>query len=413
MVSWFRLIRYASSAVLANWGKTLIASGVVAIGVAAVSFQQAYLQGLLNAPMAFLNTQGPLAARIAYVVLRQPRGRPQPVRPLNLDDVAHMNASVAPRGLVSGWLNPTVKIVTPEMVVEGSISALSGALLEAFRPEVVVGNCVDENDVVSSVPVAMISERQGRRLFPSGEIVGRRLRVEGIPLIIKGVLKSSPEDQADSITLFVPLDFAWRRLPNGGHLSGMILYAYPPASVAEVEALVNNAREAFRTARGISAGDDDGLHWLTPEWIVDSFRKEAVSRGFLPMYWWMSAVGMVLALAGVANVMSLRARQRRKEVAIQRALGATRRQIFLGTIFEAVLIAFGGLALGWVTTLGTVAIVRWWPHDAPYSAYRFIGLSPSFFLIPAACAVVVASLAAVLPGVRLSRMDAAAALRRG
>lgn len=407
------LVRYAFSAVVASWGKTLVASGVVAIGVAAVSFQQAYLQGLLNAPMAFLDTQGPLAARTAYAVLRQPRGHPQPAHPLSLDDVAHMNGAVAPRGIVSGWLNPSVKIVTQETVVEGSISALSGPLLEAFRPEVVVGNCVDENDVVSFASVAMISERQGRRLFPSGDIVGRRLRVEGIPLIIKGVLKSSTDDQADTITLFVPLDFAWRRLPNGGHLSGMILYAYPAANVSEVEALVRNAKEAFRTARGIGAGEDDGLRWLTPEGIVDSFREQAVSRGLLPMYWWMSAVGMALALAGVANVMSLRARQRQKEVAIQRALGATRQQIFLGTVFESVLIAFGGLAMGWLTTFATVAVVRRWPHEAPYSAYKFIGLSPAFFLIPAACAVVVSCLAAVWPAMRLSRLDAAAALRRG
>jgi putative ABC transport system permease protein len=106
------------------------------------------------------------------------------------------------------------------------------------------------------------------------------------------------------------------------------------------------------------------------------------------------------------NVMLISVTQRRAEIGLLKALGATGRQIAAAFITEAVLLAFGGAALGLAAgKLGQVLIGQIYP-SVPFTA-------PWWAMIVAPLTAVGAAVAfAVAPARRAARLDPVQALSR-
>ena len=123
------------------------------------------------------------------------------------------------------------------------------------------------------------------------------------------------------------------------------------------------------------------------------------------------ALGLSVALLGL--VFAMAANERRRELGVLRALGATRSFVFQSLLLEAGLLAVGGAATGIGLTVAVVFLFR-----------RLLVLSLGFpFLLPAlptllleilaglGVALAVITLAALLPALRISRQDPAVAMR--
>jgi len=78
-----------------------------------------------------------------------------------------------------------------------------------------------------------------------------------------------------------------------------------------------------------------------------------------------------LAGVGVANVMYVVVKERTREIGIKMAIGARRRYILSQFIFEALLLALIGGALGIAVSYGIVSLVRLIPSDD--GAMQFLG----------------------------------------
>lgn len=104
--------------------------------------------------------------------------------------------------------------------------------------------------------------------------------------------------------------------------------------------------------------------------------------------------------------------ERRHDIAIMRLLGASRARIAGLLLLEAWLLAAMALALGLALGLGAVALVGGWLDAARAFTLSPAELAPGVFAV-AAMALAVATLAAIVPVWRASRMDVAATLARG
>jgi putative ABC transport system permease protein len=117
----------------------------------------------------------------------------------------------------------------------------------------------------------------------------------------------------------------------------------------------------------------------------------------------LGAVALLVGAVGVANIMVISVLERRQEIGLRRALGATRGQIRTQFLAEAILLALAGGVVG--VSAGAAATViyghaRGWPIVIPPEAWAG-GL---------AAALVIGALAGLLPAIRAARLSPTQAL---
>ena len=132
--------------------------------------------------------------------------------------------------------------------------------------------------------------------------------------------------------------------------------------------------------------------------------KEAADDAFTALFLGLGAVALLVGGVGIANVMVISVLERRGEIGLRRALGATKRHVALQFLGEALLLSavggVGGVALGWAVT-GIYANVRGWNTLIP----------PIAIAGGIAAALLIGAVAGLYPVIRAARLSPTEALR--
>jgi putative ABC transport system permease protein len=132
--------------------------------------------------------------------------------------------------------------------------------------------------------------------------------------------------------------------------------------------------------------------------------KAATDRALTALLVSLGGVALLVGGVGIANVMVISVLERRTEIGVRRALGATRRHVRLQFLFEAALLALAGgvigVVLGAVVT-GSYAVFRGWTVRVPLA-----GLAGGV-----AAALVIGAVAGLYPAARAARLAPAEAVR--
>ena len=118
-------------------------------------------------------------------------------------------------------------------------------------------------------------------------------------------------------------------------------------------------------------------------------------------------LAVVISLFGIANTLALSVVERRRELALLRAVGMQRRQVRAGVRWEAALIALLGTTVGAALGLGFGwALVETLSGEG----IDHLAVPADRLVVIAAVATVAAVLAAVLPARRAARLDVLASI---
>jgi putative ABC transport system permease protein len=132
--------------------------------------------------------------------------------------------------------------------------------------------------------------------------------------------------------------------------------------------------------------------------------RAAAASAFTQLLLGLGAVALLVGAVGIANIMVISVLERRSEIGLRRALGATKGHIAVQFLTESLLIAsIGGVAGVAAGSLITIAYarIRGWEVILP-TQYLGAGI---------ATALVIGALAGLYPALRASRMSPTEALR--
>jgi putative ABC transport system permease protein len=132
--------------------------------------------------------------------------------------------------------------------------------------------------------------------------------------------------------------------------------------------------------------------------------RAAAKTAFTSLFLGLGAVALLVGGVGIANVMVISVLERRSEVGLRRALGATRRNVGAQFLTESLLLAAGGglagVALGALVTAGYAASQGWQAVIPP------VALAGGL-----AAASAIGAVAGLYPALRAARLSPTEALR--
>ena len=248
-----------------------------------------------------------------------------------------------------------------------------------------------------------------RRFAGNPAIVGQSVRIDDQNYTVVGVMPRS-FDFPIATELWTPLALTPEQQESRRarvlESIGQLRAGYSvKAAAAEIDGIARRLEKAY---------PDTNKNQRFAVWPALKFLVDPITQQYLEMLLGSVAFVLLIACANVANLQFARATGRVREVAVRRALGASREQVLTQLIAESVLIAFAGGACGLlVAKWGMTAIrVAMPPEIARYIlGWNDIRLDSRAILFTLAAAVISGILAGLAPAWQSSKPNLAGTLK--
>jgi putative ABC transport system permease protein len=279
------------------------------------------------------------------------------------------------------------------------VQAASLDLLSALNTGVARGRWL--NAGTAREPVAVLGSGAARQLGVDRVYADERVWLGGRWFNVAGILKPSPlaPDVDNSALVGYPAAESYLGYVS---LAGGKEQAGPPSTIYVRAA---TGHEAAVQALLAPTADPEAPNEVNVSQPSDVLTARAAAAGaFDSLFLGLGVVALIVGAVGVANIMIISVLERRSEIGLRRALGATRSQIRTQFLTESILLAVMGGVAGVVAGAVATAVYagsKHWAVVIPAEAWAG-GI---------ASAILIGALAGLMPAVRASRMPPTVALR--
>jgi putative ABC transport system permease protein len=264
-----------------------------------------------------------------------------------------------------------------------------------FRPEEI--QSIGQRQNVDP-PVAIISKAMADKLFPNSDAVGKIFyAMTSKPITVIGVVDVLHRGDVD----------AWSAPYAGESMVVPLRFADPWGGFYVVRTKPGQLEEAMREApKALFA--ENRMRMIDPKDGLLSFaevrhRAFEADRGMAILMGIICVVLLAITAAGIVGLTSFWVGQRRRQIGVRRALGATHRDILHYFMTENLLISLGGVVIG---ALLTLALNLW------LKTHFSMGLMPMTYLLGGVVILLLLGQGAVFaPALRASRVPPIEATR--
>jgi putative ABC transport system permease protein len=352
-VSWTENILFALTAMRIQKLRTFLTLLGVMAGVATVIMMVSFVTGFNNSITAAFTSFG------AYLVQFQkyePRfGGPDnvPEEQRNRRDLTIEDARALKRlATLAAAVSPERYIFQDVAVKAGREEANNPVLLGA-SPDysmannhfVQDGRFFNDADIEHAAAVCIIGTDVAEALFPHRDPIGRDITVKERSYRVVGLFEKKGTFFGGSNDNFVAIpitafDDQFPEVKNGG--GDTIHIATVPRRPEDIPALLEQETAILRIRRGLRPGQPEDFAVFTSEGLLRNFQQ--ITGGVAAAMIVIAGIALLVGGVGVMNIMLVNVTQRTREIGIRKALGATRRDIAVQFLVEAVtLTAVGGL----------------------------------------------------------------------
>ncbi|MFL0575904.1 ABC transporter permease [Brevibacterium luteolum] len=245
------------------------------------------------------------------------------------------------------------------------------------------------NRATGQYPTTVLGATAARRLGIATP--GSHVTINGADYAVLGILK--PSALAPELNTSV--------LVGGAHAQQQLEFSGSPTTLFErsAEDSVSQVRDLIPST--LNAQRPNEVSVSRPSDTLAA--QNAIDTAFTGLLVGVGSIALLVGGIGVANIMIITVMERRREIGLRRALGATRAHIRKQFMIESVLLAtYGGLAgivLGAVCTV-TVSLINGWTPTIPLIV-PLLGITIT---------IIVGAVAGVLPAMRAADTSPTAAL---
>jgi ABC-type antimicrobial peptide transport system permease subunit len=294
-------------------------------------------------------------------------------------------------------MRPGESIISPPRVVASS------GYLEAVHARLIAGRLFNDHDVDSAPSVAIVDQTLAARFWPGTSAIGQRLYH---PDDVNNVLAITPKTKMFTVVgVIAPMKL--ETLVDKRESAGAYYFplAQQPARMltfavrtdGDPTTLSRAVREAIQ-----SVDPELPIFDLQPmeHWTMKSLASRHTAMLLSLIF---SAVALFLAGVGVYGVLAYLVAQRRKEIGIRLALGASAREVFGLVMHEGVVVTAVGLGLGAIGVSGLQSALQ-------SQLFGIAVTDPVVLVVVTGLLASVAAMACAVPAWRASRIDPRVAL---
>jgi putative ABC transport system permease protein len=227
------------------------------------------------------------------------------------------------------------------------------------------GRFFTQSEDAHKVPVAVIGPDAAEAMFAEADPIGKQVLIQGHLFTILGVAEKSKLGSlisaADNFVL-IPYGTFHKIMP-WEDMHQLYIQARPglrPKALDETESIL-------RRRRGVKPSEPTNFMLTTPDRVIQQLDSITAVLGTVIIS--ISSVGLLVGGIGVMNIMLVSVTERTREIGVRKAIGATRRDIILQFLFEAMTLTSVGGILGIIMAIAAsyliVALVPAIPATIP------------------------------------------------
>lgn len=297
---------------------------------------------------------------------------------------------------------PTVRVSAREEVspaadttaTTASFLVISPAYFDVLKTPIVAGRAFGNRDDADGVPAVIVNETLAARLWPGGDVIGRRLWLD--PQV------------ADRATTVVGVARNSKYVTLGEEHQAHLYLPFAQHPRAGMALLVRSSQPTERLANAVQTA----LRAIDPN-LQGFFTRtltEHVGVSLLPIQIAatlaavVAALALALAVVGLYSLVSYLVAERTHEIGVRMALGADPAAVMRLVIGHGVRLAIAGLALGIPAAFAFSRVLT-------SLLYGVSPTDPVVFATASAAILIVSVLACYAPARRATRLDPLVALR--
>jgi putative ABC transport system permease protein len=393
------LVAFAGSAVLAHRLRSVLTTLGIVVGIASVILLTSLGEGTRRYIAAEFSQFGTNLLQI-NPGRTTTGGMPTPigstVRKLTIDDAE------AIRRL------PGIERVVPLAFGQARVQAgprarsvfiygVSADVPAVWKFDVGQGRFLPPGDPRHGGPVTVLGPTVATELFGETNPLGAYVRIGGRRFQVIGVM--APKGQMLGFDIddaaYIPVNTAQQLFNQDGLVEIDVLFSHAGESAAAVAAVT-----ALLTSRH---GNEEDFTVVTQTQMLDS-----VDRILGIVSWAVSSIGgisLVVGAIGVLTIMWIAVGERRSEIGLLKAIGATPSDILLIFLSEATMLSCAGGVAGVAVGFALAGLIRIAFPGMPFS------VSPPYVAAAIVTSILVGLVCGVLPARRATRLDPVDALR--
>jgi putative ABC transport system permease protein len=269
--------------------------------------------------------------------------------------------------------------------------------------QVSMGRGLTDDDERRRSTVAVVGATLGSKLFGGADPVGRDITVEGVRFRIVGVQAPSQifteELWYDANGISIPLQTYMDRIDPEHKLANIAVKLAKKSDTAEVSAMmIGRGKQAHHGIEDIKIVDLEAESVKAWAQFLDQM------RGWRVVLTSLAATVLLVGGVGVLSVMLISFSDRRYEIGLRKAMGASDGEILVQFLLEACVLAAVGASFG--TFLGTI-VCKALSANFPYG----LVVNPMGLIVAWITCIVLAITFGMYPAVRASRLSPMEAMR--
>jgi len=233
-------------------------------------------------------------------------------------------------------------------------------------------------------------------------MIGQQVLIRGIPFDVVGVLKekgstnsfNNPDEQ-----VLIPLETAQYRIMGSDRVNSITVQVAHPDSMTTA---MLEIEKIMRREHNIAPGRENDFQIRNRSEFLSTF--EETTQTFTFLLGGIAAVSLLVGGIGIMNIMLVSVTERTREIGVRKALGATRQNIMLQFLVEALVLCLMGGVVGILAGTGGAFALSTWANWNTLVSWQAVVIAVIF-------SGVVGVFFGLWPARRASQLDPIEALR--